>query len=102
MSEAGECMGVVLVVDDDPVARRLIRATLAPVGFEVIEAGDGEQALAVLRDRLPDVRDLRGHVEVTQPGYRSSSPPSPSESSQTTWQPLVPRSIRRFARRVNG
>jgi len=55
MSEAGECMGAVLVVDDDPVARRLIRATLAPAGFEVIEAGDGEQALAVLRDRLPDL-----------------------------------------------
>jgi len=55
MSEARECMGAVLVVDDDPVARRLIRATLAPVGFEVIEAGDGEQALAVLRDRLPDL-----------------------------------------------
>lgn len=55
MSEARECIGAVLVVDDDPVTRRLIRATLAPVGFEVIEAGDGEQALAVLRDRLPDM-----------------------------------------------
>jgi diguanylate cyclase (GGDEF)-like protein len=55
MSEAGECMSAVLVVDDDPVARRLIRATLARAGFEVIEAGDGEQALAVLRHRLPDL-----------------------------------------------
>ena len=55
MSAAGKCMSAVLVVDDDPVTRRLIRATLAPVGFEVIEAGDGEQALAVLRERLPDL-----------------------------------------------
>ena len=44
MSEAGECTGAVLVVDDDPVARRLIRATLAPVGFEVIEAGNGNRS----------------------------------------------------------
>ena len=45
----------ILVVDDDSTARRLTRATLAGAGFEVIEAADGEQAVAIMRHELPDL-----------------------------------------------
>lgn len=37
--------GRVLIVDDDPQIRRVIRTTLEAQGHEVIEAGSGEQAL---------------------------------------------------------
>ncbi len=36
---------LVLIVDDDPTLRILVRATLEKAGFEVEEAGDGEAAL---------------------------------------------------------
>lgn len=39
---------IVLVVDDDPFIRKLIATTLEDVsGFEVRQAGDGEEAVAV-------------------------------------------------------
>jgi signal transduction histidine kinase/ActR/RegA family two-component response regulator len=51
----------VLVVDDEPVNREVLRALLAPLGFEVEEAPDGETALARVADRPPDLvlMDLR-------------------------------------------
>jgi PAS domain S-box-containing protein len=45
----------ILVVDDDAGGRRLTRATLSKAGFVVIEAADGQQALNLLRDALPDL-----------------------------------------------
>lgn len=48
----------VLIVDDDPVLRRLVSLTLVDEGHEVDTAVDGEQGLAVLdRDArvLPDI-----------------------------------------------
>ena len=45
----------ILVVDDDAGGRRLTRATLKKSGFEIIEAGDGQQALELLRAEMPDL-----------------------------------------------
>lgn len=45
----------VLVVDDEPRLIHFIRLNLEHDGFEVIEATAGAQALASLRDRLPDL-----------------------------------------------
>jgi diguanylate cyclase (GGDEF)-like protein/PAS domain S-box-containing protein len=45
----------ILVVDDDAGGRRLTRATLKKAGFEVTEARDGQEALAMLRDDMPDL-----------------------------------------------
>ncbi len=45
----------ILVVDDIDFNRDLILAHLAPFGFELLEAENGEQALAVIKDRLPDL-----------------------------------------------
>ena len=47
-------MPCVLVVDDDPFIRKLVVTTLEDVaGFDLVEAGDGEQALAEAERRAP-------------------------------------------------
>lgn len=43
----------ILVVDDNAPNRRLLVEYLSPYGFEPIEAGDGAQALAQVRERRP-------------------------------------------------
>ena len=45
----------VLVVDDEPRMIRFIRLNLEHDGFAVVEANTGIEALAQLRDQLPDV-----------------------------------------------
>jgi two-component system KDP operon response regulator KdpE len=45
----------VLIVDDDPQARRVLRMALIPRGFEVTDARSGEDALEILRHDLPDL-----------------------------------------------
>jgi two-component system, OmpR family, alkaline phosphatase synthesis response regulator PhoP len=47
--------GTVLVIDDEPDVLLLCRVNLEFEGFAVLEAGDGEAGLAVLRDHRPDV-----------------------------------------------
>ena len=42
-------LGRVLVVDDDPQIRRVLRSTLAARGYEVRDARSGEEALEILR-----------------------------------------------------
>ena len=45
----------VLVADDNPVSRELIREILEYDQYEVIEAGDGREALAKVREHRPDL-----------------------------------------------
>ncbi len=51
-------MAEILVVDDDPDIRTLIRLTLESYGYSVREAGDGLQALDALNERAPDAMVL--------------------------------------------
>ena len=46
---------LVLVVDDDITMRLLMREALEQGGFNVIEAGDGHEALATFEQETPDV-----------------------------------------------
>ena len=46
---------VVLVADDDPDIRSLVTVRLEKSGYEVVAAGDGEQALAAALERAPDL-----------------------------------------------
>jgi two-component system, OmpR family, phosphate regulon response regulator PhoB len=48
-------MPSVLVVDDEPVIRALVRASLEHSGWQVREAVDGEEALAASTRDRPDV-----------------------------------------------
>lgn len=43
----------VLVVEDDPMSRKLLRDLLGVAGFEVVEAENGEEALAAVRELRP-------------------------------------------------
>jgi len=54
----------VLVVDDDAVLRRVVRAVLEADGFRVIEAHDGEQGLKMAASERPGVVIL----DVMMPG----------------------------------
>ena len=46
---------LILVADDDPTTRLIARETLERAGFEVVEAGDGEQALQLHNSRKIDL-----------------------------------------------
>ena len=45
----------ILVVDDEPQIRRVLRSTLTSEGYSVIEARDGSEALEKLRSERPDL-----------------------------------------------
>lgn len=45
----------VLVVDDDPLSRKILEQVLLSAGCEVESAGDGQEALAKVRQHRPDV-----------------------------------------------
>ena len=45
----------VMVVDDEPQARRVLRTALIAHGFEVMDARTGEEAVQNLRQETPDV-----------------------------------------------
>lgn len=45
----------ILIVDDEPPIRRLLRTSVGSQGFQVIEAGDGRSALADVERARPDL-----------------------------------------------
>lgn len=45
----------VLIADDDPDLRDILRSVLVPAGFSVEEARDGRQALELIRKQPPDL-----------------------------------------------
>jgi len=47
--------GRILVVDDDPQIRRIMRVTLTSAGYEIEDAKSGEEALIKVRDFHPDL-----------------------------------------------
>jgi DNA-binding response OmpR family regulator len=47
--------GTLLIVDDEAEIREIIEVNVAALGFTVLEAGDGEQALEILKEHQVDV-----------------------------------------------
>jgi two-component system, cell cycle response regulator DivK len=45
----------ILIVEDQADSRQIIRDMLAPTEYEVIEAGNGEEALAAIAKQRPDL-----------------------------------------------
>jgi two-component system KDP operon response regulator KdpE len=45
----------ILIIDDERAIRRFLRAALTSHGYEVIEAENGQTALAIAADRRPDI-----------------------------------------------
>jgi len=58
-------MAKVLVVDDDPITRRMIIGFLEPGGYGVLEAENGADALATL-DEEPEVRLVFADVDIAR------------------------------------
>lgn len=48
------CHGTLLIVDDERSIRQSLRTVLSSIGFEIIEAGRGEEALALVRSARVD------------------------------------------------
>ncbi len=48
-------MKTILVVDDAPMIRELLKSVLEAEGFAVVEAVDGEEALQLCQDRKIDL-----------------------------------------------
>src|SRR5579864_3850565 len=55
---------IILVVDDEPQIRRVMRTTLASHGYAIKEAKSGEEALESIRSEKPDLILL----DVNMPG----------------------------------
>lgn len=83
MTEAGvSSPGMILVVDDDPEVRHVLRAILESAGYLVAEADNGRQALVECRQQrvdliitdlvMPDVEGIETIkiVRKTYPGLR--------------------------------
>lgn len=45
----------ILVVDDEPIGRQLLEAILVPEGYELSYGKDGEEALTIALQELPDI-----------------------------------------------
>jgi len=46
---------VVLLVEDEPAQRSVLSYNLKAEGFQVVEADNGEDALLLTRENLPDL-----------------------------------------------
>jgi len=55
MSESTEQAAVVLAADDDDDILELVCLTLEQVGYTMIRARDGDEALALAREHKPDI-----------------------------------------------
>ncbi len=71
----------ILVVDDEPAIRRLLRTSLVGQGYDVIEAEDGSAALAAVEREKPDLvildlglPDLGGIAVIRSLRQRSTLP----------------------------
>ena len=45
----------ILIVDDDPDIRDVLKITLSEENYEILEAGDGEEALKIINNNQPDL-----------------------------------------------
>lgn len=48
-------MSTILVVDDEPMVREVLTQYLVTDGFTVVEAGDGDEAVAAVTEHTPDL-----------------------------------------------
>jgi len=91
--------GRVLVVDDDPGVRALMASVLTDEGYTVLEAADGDEALALLWDAGAGPLDMV-LLDLMMPGmsgwsflerHRNTRPPVPAVIVATA---LDPRGVR--------
>src|SRR5713101_3252745 len=83
--------GRILVVDDDPQIRRVMRLTLTAQGYQVSDAKSGEEALERLHSENYDLVLLDVNMSdmrwMREPTITSQSP----LASRSCWRGFVPR-----------
>ncbi|MEM9355743.1 MAG: response regulator [Pseudomonadota bacterium] len=57
-------MKLCLVVDDSQVVRKVAKCLLNNLGYDVHVAGDGQEALEICQNRMPDVILLDWHMPI--------------------------------------
>ena len=82
----------VLIVDDEPQIRRVLRTTLASHGYTVVEARSGDEALEEIRHERPDLILL----DVNMPGR--SGLETCSEIRATSDVPIIMLTVRNSER----
>jgi len=82
----------ILVVDDEPQIRRVLRSTLTFRGYELVEAASGEQALELARKVKPDLILL----DVNLPGM--SGVETCRELRRFTAMPIIMLTVRNAER----
>jgi CheY-like chemotaxis protein len=55
LAESNVSPSYILVVDDDPDVRTVLRAMLHGIGYEIVEAVDGRDAMKRFNERAPSV-----------------------------------------------
>lgn len=55
-------MKTILIADDKPTGRELVRTVLENSGYKVVEASDGPEALRMARQEAPDLIILDLHM----------------------------------------
>ena len=63
----------ILVVEDQPDNRQIIRDMLAPTDYEITEAENGEEALAAIAKQRPDLILMDIQLPIMD-GLRSDAP----------------------------
>ena len=64
-------MKTILVADDSAVSREMVREALEDIGYRVVEAADGREALAKALDSAPDLALLDIRMPVLD-GYATA------------------------------
>jgi two-component system KDP operon response regulator KdpE len=69
----------VLVIDDEPPIRKLLRVGLSAHGYQIVEASNGKMALELLSEQTPDLDlglpDMQGHELLRTMRGRNDSVP---------------------------
>jgi CheY-like chemotaxis protein len=55
MDKMDRGMRKIVIADDDPISRGLMRDVLEPQSYEIFEASNGEEALAMIAETRPDL-----------------------------------------------
>jgi two-component system cell cycle sensor histidine kinase/response regulator CckA len=58
--------GMILVVDDDPMVRKVVSSSLGALGYQTVEAAGGSEAVRIYRERHDEIRAVV--LDMVMPG----------------------------------
>jgi CheY-like chemotaxis protein len=87
----------ILVVEDQPDSRQIIRDRLAATDYEITEAENGEQALAAVTERRPDLILMDVQLPIMD-GYEATNAFFFSRHERCMSTPSIAGSASRMAR----